>query len=56
MLPDLAAGVRVGSEECECWKDFPKLPTVGRRPAGGLGHSGPRVAEAPSSVHMEQQG
>lgn len=56
MLPELAAGVRVGSEERECWKHFPKLPTVGKKPAGGPGHSRPRVAEAPSSVPMEQQG
>lgn len=56
MLPESAAGVRVGSEECECWKHFPKLPTMGKKPAGGPGHSRPRVAEAPSSVPMEQQG
>lgn len=35
---------------------LPEAANPGKRPAGVLGHSGPRVAEAPSSVHMEQRG
>lgn len=47
MLPDLAAEVRVGSEECECWKHFPKLPTPGRGPLGVWVTVGPEWPRRP---------